>query len=859
MRMHFDGDGPSARCTGGWRGCCGMGRLGAFITAAFAAFVISTAIGGVSYAQVTPSIRIPFNHPTDLSSLIPNTVSTNRPITLHITLKLHNRAGLKKLLREQQDPSSSEYHHWLQPDEFMSRFGPSPSEVAAVKKWLSNEGFKVCGGSSTILRAQGTVGKAVGAFGISFLGSADGRLYANRQDPAIPARFANVISSIGGLDNLMAASPAASVSPAVPALIPGGTVSADPVATGDLGAQQSGSEPEASYGGFSAFAPADFYTFYGENSLLNGGTSGNTSDCIAVIEDSDFATSAVNQFDSSFSLPAANITKVFADGSSPVYNGDESEALLDVEWAHAVAPDAPIRAYIGLPVVYVNGVQQSGLIDAANDAVQQNVCGSIDISFGFCGGSSSFYTQTVNQIAQQAAAQGQSVFISSGDWGAAGLVFNSKKGTCVVGSDRHVNEMAADPYVTAIGGSQFTPVYDSAGNDVGNVPEDVWNETATVNGKKVHVGASGGGVSRFFNRPSYQAGEGVPDSLKRNVPDISIGAGVLKPGFLLFYDPYNDGVPSLGQAGGTSIGAAMWAGIANLLGQVEVQNGQSARIGNINPRLYLMGQQMNESATGIRDVTSGNNSFHSVTGFPAGLGYDRSTGWGTVDLGQFVPAFVTGNFVTVAGALGSAPHPRHFPRQLFSSVGTTSPVRKVWIKNQNRTNLPAAIDSVTASGDFNIVSDGCMPTLAAHSRCEIDLTFQPSAVGLRTGTLTVSGHFQNSPLQVPLLGQAVPPHLRYGPHRLLFGKVPVGTPSVTKTVTLTNRTDVPIDVSSIVSSSADFAETNDCIGAIAPQGGQCTISVTFTPSILGRDPATLSITDDAWGGTQIVHLGGRGE
>lgn len=851
--MHFDGEGPSARHTGGWRGRA-IGRFGAFITAALAAFVLSTAIGGVSYAQVTPSIRIPLNHPTDIASLIPNAVSTNRPITLHITLKLHNRAGLRKLLREQQDPSSSEYHHWLQPDEFMSRFGPSPSEVAAVKKWLSNEGFKVSGGSSTILRAQGTVGKAVTAFGISFLGSADGRLYANEQDPAIPARFTNVISSIGGLDNLMAASPASQVSPAsAPALL-----SAGPVSPGELGAQQSGSKPESSYGGFSGFAPADFYTFYGENSLLNSGTDGNTADCIAVIEDSDFATLAVDQFDSSFSLAPASITKVFADGSNPGYNGDESEALLDVEWAHAVAPNAPIRAYIGLPVVYVNGVQQSGLIDAANDAVQKNVCGSIDISFGFCGGSSSFYTQTINQIAQQAATQGQSVFISSGDWGAAGLVFNSKKGTCVVGSGRHVNEMAADPYVTAIGGSQFTPVYDGAGNDVGNVPEDVWDETTTLNGKKIHIGASGGGVSRFFNRPSYQAGEGVPDSLKRNLPDISIGAGVLKPGFLLFYDPYNDGVPSLGQAGGTSIGAAMWAGIANLIAQVAVQNGQSARIGNINPRLYLMGQQMNGSATGIRDVTSGNNSFHSVAGFPAGLGYDRSTGWGTVDLGEFVPAFVTGDFVTVAGDLGFYPHQRHFPRQLFSSVGTTSPVRKVFIINHNRTNLPAAIDSVSASGDFNIVSDGCMPTLAARSRCEIGLTFQPSAVGPLTGTLTVSGHFQNSPLQVPLLGKAVPPHLKYGPYRLRFGRVTVGTPSATKTVTLTNRSDVPIDVSSIVSSSADFAETNDC-SAIAPQGGQCTISVTFTPSIPGGEPATLSITDDAQGGTQIVHLAGRGE
>src|SRR5207245_64122 len=71
--------------------------------------------------------------------------------------------------------------------------------------------------------------------------------------------------------------------------------------------------------------------------LLNAGTSGNSGDCIAVAEDSDFNSNSVTLFDSNFSLTPANITRVFP-GASPGINGDEVEVLLDIEWAHAVAP-----------------------------------------------------------------------------------------------------------------------------------------------------------------------------------------------------------------------------------------------------------------------------------------------------------------------------------------------------------------------------------------------------------------------------------------------------------------------------------------------------------------------------------------
>ncbi len=188
-------------------------------------------------------------------------------------------------------------------------------------------------------------------------------------------------------------------------------------------------------------------------------------------------------FDSMFSLPPVTINRVFSDSSSPGANGDQTEAFVDIEWAHAAAPGAPITVYIGNP--------KSQVIDPLTDsllrAVSDNSCGAISFTFVFCGAAPSFYTGTIDPVLAQAAAQGQSVFAASGDWGSAGLV--AAGNTCVPATSRNVSEVAADPNVTAVGGTQFVPNFSSQGEDVGNVPEAAW-----ANG----AGATGGGASAVF-------------------------------------------------------------------------------------------------------------------------------------------------------------------------------------------------------------------------------------------------------------------------------------------------------------------------------------------------------------------------
>ncbi len=294
--------------------------------------------------------------------------------------------------------------------------------------------------------------------------------------------------------------------------------------------------------------------------------------------------------------------------------------MVDVSYSHAVAPGSSIRMYLGDQ----KHTSSSAILDAIHAAVTDKsnpLCSAVSISFSFCGGSKRFY-KTQNGFFAQAAAQGQSVFVATGDTGAAGLKLSSS-GRCVTGTSRNINEIGASPNVTAIGGTEFSPDY-SGGNDVGSVSESVWNDGD---------GAAGGGESKVFKKPKFQSGLLKKDKM-RDVPDISFGASPSTPGF--FFGGRYKGAPAVVCCiGGTSLGAPAWAGMSQLISQSN-----NAPIGNLNTKIYQLGAKADAATTGIRDVTSGNTKFNGVTGFSATTGYDKASGWGTVDMSLFVAAYL---------------------------------------------------------------------------------------------------------------------------------------------------------------------------------------------------------------------------
>jgi subtilase family serine protease len=556
-------------------------------------------------AGADSTISLEGNHPDESAAIVGEGVaSASQPLAMRVTMALRNRSELARLLAAQQDPASSDYHRWLTPDEFTARFGPTAADLSKVESWLRKKGCTVNSGDASTREVSftGTVAQAQKAFGVKIAATADGKLYSNTSDPAVPANLAPLIESIHGLDNLLHSVPAAR------------RVSKSDSSDASPAVVANGMGP--------AFGPSDIYTFYDETPLASSGIDGAGPGCIGVVEDSDIDQPSADAFNSQFDLPAltsANFSTELVDGTDPGQNSDELETVVDVNYSHAIAPGSSIRIYLGNQ----SNTKSSAILDAIHAAVKEknSPCSAISISFEFCGGSKSFY-KTQNGFFAQAAAQGQSVFVASGDEGAAGLQLN-KSGSCVTGTSRNINEIAASPNVTAVGGTEFTPTYAMEDNDVGFVAESVWDDAS---------GAAGGGESKVFKQPKFQKGL-IKKEKKRDIPDISFGASRLSPGF--FYGGTEEGEPVvLCCVGGTSIGAPSWAGISQLIAQAN-----GAKVGNLNTRLYQLGVENNGASTGIRDVTSGNNNFNGVTGFTAGPGYDEASGWGTVDMGLFVPAY----------------------------------------------------------------------------------------------------------------------------------------------------------------------------------------------------------------------------
>ena len=534
------------------------------------------------------------NHAEEASELAIGEMPADRNLQITISMALRNTGELQQLLQHQQDPSSPLYHRWLTPSEFNDRFGPTSDDLAVVEGWLTKSGFSVESASMShrTVVASATAAVVQKALAVKIGLSPDGSTFANLTDPVVPSEIAPVIGSIHGLGNTIHVHH-------------------------DIAVSETGITPDATVNGRTAFGPKDMWTFYDEAELNAAGTTGSGADCIALVEASDFEDASLAIFDTTFGLPPVVVNRVIVDGSNPGTNTGDAliEANLDVQYAHAAAPGAPITAYLGIGA--------SGLVDGLARAVNDNTCGTISLSFEFCGAGSSFYTGTLDPLLKQAATQGQGVFVSAGDEGASALRA-TRKG-CVPGNTRKVSELAADPNVTAVGGTQFTPNFDGSGNATGYTTESVWRDVAPI--PKVQRGAGGGGRSSIFAKPAFQSGV-FPKDKRRNIPDVSFAASPSKPGF--FFARSGSITCCIG---GTSLGTPVWAGISAL----AAQSASVTRIGNIDTTLYTLGPTGNVSSSGLHDVTLGSNSIRGVQGFKAKAGYDRASGWGTPDIGILVP------------------------------------------------------------------------------------------------------------------------------------------------------------------------------------------------------------------------------
>ncbi|MER6046630.1 S53 family peptidase [Streptomyces sp. NPDC001793] len=377
------------------------------------------------------------------------------------------------------------------------------------------------------------------------------------------------------------------------------------------------------------YTPLQYRTAYNLNALYRKGITGKGRTIVIV---DSFGSPTVQHdldvYSKQFGIPSTKVNVVkwgnvpAFDPKNPDMTGWAGETTLDVEMAHAVAPDAKI-VLVETAVSETEGT--TGLpemMDAEKAMIDRGVGDVISQSFGatentFPGFDKGDFSsiQNLRYAFKEAARKHVTVLASSGDGGATDNTADGKG----FYKERVNSWPSSDPLVTSVGGTQLHL------NDKGRriKPDGVYNDH----------GAGGGGQSHVFPRPAFQnVVKGVVGE-RRGTPDVSMTAAV--DGGAWIYSSYDPTATGWDIAGGTSEAAPLFSGIVALADQAA-----GRRLGNINDALYtLYKRSAHDKGTGIVDVNDGtNNSYQGVTGYTAVNGYDMATGVGTVDAARFVPA-----------------------------------------------------------------------------------------------------------------------------------------------------------------------------------------------------------------------------
>jgi hypothetical protein len=588
------------------------------------------------------------------------------------------------LLDSQQTQGSPDYHHWLTPDEFGQQFGPAPQDIQVISGWLQQLGFSVdkVAQSGRWIEFSGTAAQVEIAFQTQMRRyQVNGEAHvANSSDISVPAALAPVVRGVASLHNFFSK----------PMLVQGPLVRrADDGTFTPIGGDTNLT------GGIHGIGPADFAEIYDVPSLLLSPAPSTvlngTGETIAIVARSDISPQDVADFRTVLGLPAATGTNpnFIIDGEDPgVVPGDNVEATLDTEWSGAVAPGATIDVVISASTLISDGVDLS-----ASYIVDHNLAPILSASFNSCEAVESETGESVfvSALWQQAAAQGISVFVSTGDTGAAGCDPNAPTTGATGGTA--IGGLSSTPFDTAVGGLEFNET--GAGDSVppspptsnttfwsatngtngesalGYIPEMIWNDSGADS-----IEAGGGGVSILYATPSYQTLSGVtglqstlnaftlPESSQhpRGVPDVALAASPNHDGYLLCLNLSCEptSAPEFFLIGGTSASAPAFAGIMAVVDQ-KVGEAQ----GLANYVLYSLAAAETYSACNsnsrtapatattcvFNDITVGNNGVpgNDVTndpvagalGYPSGTGYDLASGLGSVNVSNLAAAWNT--------------------------------------------------------------------------------------------------------------------------------------------------------------------------------------------------------------------------
>lgn len=629
------------------------------------------------------------------------------------------QTSLKKLIDSQHDKASANYRRWLTPDEYGAQYGVSDADLKTIVSWLTGKGFQV----GTVARGRqwiefsGTAGQVERTFHTemhNYKVNGEARV-ANAKDISLPRALAPAVAGILSLHNFPKQGNHGQKihvhrDNATGKLIPDFTL-------------------HNFNGTFHFLVPGDYKKIYNTQPLLDAGIDG-TGVSIAIVGRTDIFLSDVQMFRKTFGLPA-NDPVFLVNGADPGLNDDVFESDLDVQWAGAVAPNAEIKFVTSASTLTTDGVDLS-LSYVIDNAVAPIMSTSYSACEAFMGTAGNAH---ITSLFQQAAAEGITALISSGDNGPAGC---DRSGFNPIPAElgANVSGLATTPYTTTVGGTQFnergkdstywlTDNRADLSSVLGYIPEIPWNESCDLSvdpnfcfGTNSFISLAGGGGPSNCSlstrtddvitclagtaKPSWQAGLGVPNDGVRDIPDLSMAAAANHDAYLVcdLGSCITDDAGHLLFAdvvGGTSAATPAMAGIMAL---VEQKNG--AYQGMANYSLYQLAaaekldhcnsrkltDPTQSSDCVFYDITSGNNSVPGQAGYSAGKGYDMATGLGSVNAANLANTWASAqklaSLTTVDAGATSIEH------------GQTLPLNVV---------VTPAAGGGAPSGDFSLVTD----------------------------------------------------------------------------------------------------------------------------------------------------------
>jgi subtilase family serine protease len=724
---------------------------------------ITSAVKNEDRIALPGNVHPLLKHAQDMG--IPDTSTTAGRMVLVLKPSEESKAALQQYLLQAHSTGSSSYHKWLSPTEFGERFGAATSDIEQVRTWLESQGLTV---TRTLpgrlgIEFTGTIGQVGAAFQTSIhTFQVNGETHrANISNPKVPAAFARAVRGVSSLNDFRLHSNYRTL----------GKASLERMT------HQAKAEWTTSNGSQSIYvlSPGDFANQYNLNSTYSSGITGK-GQIIGIINDSNVDTSLVDAYRALFGL-STNTPQVVVDGDDPGITTDAGEAYLDLENAGAAAPDATIRLYVA-GSYGLDGV--GGLLFALNRAIDDNEASILSVSFGACeqsmGDSTNAY---VNQLMAQAAAQGQTVLVSTGDSGSAGC---DRSYETQAESGLSVNGLASTPWNVAVGGTDFYySDYASGGASIANywnvsnanyvslqkqIPEQPWNDSvfgknltayAPLSNQTSTIAGGGGGKSSCissstdanynvtclagYSKPAWQAGTNVPADGVRDIPDVSLFASDGSNGSSWpVCEASGECVASSSGSVGISLVGGTSASTPSMAGILALVNQKYGRLGQANFVLYPLAKQypsvFNPITEGSNNVPcdsyitgcsldSNGDGYYSLQGYSAGSGYNLAAGLGSIDVGALMKYWGKITFNSSSTALTITPTTSTHGDNVTVSVAVTS----------SATGTP--------SGSVSLVTNSTLSAYQGFTALTLDQNGKASASinSLPGGTYTITAKY----------------------------------------------------------------------------------------------------------------------